>query len=104
MTGRTPTERQYHTLLPLASGNAGLSRRKHDINPLLRHGWVTADWDGLFFQMVRITPDGLRAVAAAVEKYGLPDLGPRAITPRRVCADCGSTSFRIEHVERKAAA
>lgn len=95
---RTPTEKQYRLLQPLGSGSAGLSRRKSDTDPLIRHGWVTAEWKPPFYQWVRITPDGLRALALAVEKFGLPDLSPKDPVRRRVCADCGSGSYRFEDV------
>lgn len=89
MTERVPTEKQYGTLLALASGTAGLSFKKRQTEPMLRRGWVTADWRPPYYQWVRITPDGLRALAAAVERYGLPDIKGGA-TRHRVCADCGS--------------
>ena len=69
---RTPTEKQYQRMRPLGDGAAGLSRSKRDIDPLLRHGWVTAEWRPPYYQMVRLTPDGLRALADAVERYGWP--------------------------------
>jgi hypothetical protein len=93
-TGRAPTEKQYELLRPLGSASAGLSWRKRDTEMLLRRGWVTADWKAPYYQWVRITPDGLRALAVAVEKYGLPDLSPKAETTRRICGDCGSSSYR----------
>ncbi len=96
---RAPTEKQYGRLLNLGSGNAGLSWKKRDVEPLLRRGWVTAEWREPYYQMVRITPDGLRALAVAVETYGLPDIGPRPTTVRRLCADCGSGRYRFEEVE-----
>ena len=96
---RAPTEKQYGTLLTLGSGNGGLSWKKRGVEPLLRRGWVTADWDGSYYQCVRITADGLRALAQAVEEYGLPDLGRKATTTRRLCADCGSSRYRFEQVE-----
>ena len=76
---RTPGERQYRQLLILGSGSAGLSWTRRETKPLLKHGWVTAEdpGDGGYFQWVRITPDGLRALALAVEKYGLPDITAR---------------------------
>ena len=73
-----PTAKQYRSLRILGSGAAGLSWRKRDTEPLIRWGWVTAKLDGPYYQWVRITPDGLRALALAVEKYGLPDLGSKA--------------------------
>jgi hypothetical protein len=70
---RVPTVKQCRYLLPLCSGGAGLSRRKRDVDPLLRWGWVTAEWIAPYYQWVRVTPDGLRAVADGVERYGRPD-------------------------------
>lgn len=100
----TPGRRQFRILLSLASGAAGLSRRRVDIDPLLARHWVTADWRPPYYQMVRITPEGLRAAAAGVERYGLPDLQGAAVT-RRVCADCGSERIRYftEGVDHAAA-
>ena len=75
---RTPTERQYHLLRMLASGSACVVGRKRDWRPLGNHGWVS--WrseEPHGFVWVRITPDGLRALALAVEQYGLPELAPR---------------------------
>jgi hypothetical protein len=69
---RIPTEKQYRRLLMLGSGAAWMSASKRDCQPLLRRGWVTADFDGRLYQWVRITPSGLRALADAVEAYGLP--------------------------------
>lgn len=93
-----PTEKQYRLLLNLGSGSAGLSWGKRDTDQLLRRGWATAEWHRRYYQWVRITPDGLRALALAVEKYGLPDLGPAPKTTRRVCANCGSASYRFEQI------
>lgn len=95
---RTPTEKQFEILLSLASGGAGLSRTKRDTDPLLRWGWVAAEWKPPYYQWVRITPDGLRALAVAVERYGLPDLGLKPTTTRRVCSDCGSSRYRQETI------
>ncbi|MEQ9319007.1 MAG: hypothetical protein RIF41_07590 [Polyangiaceae bacterium] len=103
---RTPTEKQYRTLINLASGSAGLSWTRRDTRPLLNHGWVTAELRDRYYQWVRITPDGLRAVALAVEKYGLPDFGPSPKTHVKVCCECkrdwrpkcscGSRTYRHE--------
>ncbi len=82
-----PTEKQYRTLLNLGSGAAGLSVTKRRAEPLMRHGWVTADWRPPYYQWMRITPDGLRALALGVEKFGLPSMEPR--TEVKVCGDCG---------------
>lgn len=86
-----PTEKQYDLLRALGSGSAGLSMRKRTVEPMLRRGWVTAELVGTLYQWVRITPDGLRALALGVEKFGLPDLGPKPQTRQTYCGDCGST-------------
>ena|ERR1044072_6096130 len=100
---RRITEKQYRRLLVLANGAAGLSRSKRETEVFLRRGWVTADWQPPYYQWVRITPEGLRALAVGVEHYGLPDLGPKPQTMRRVCADCGSTRYRHEIVDAERA-
>lgn len=94
-----PTRNQYGQLLVLASGSAGLSWGKRDTEPLIRRGWVTARWDQHsptrgFYQMVRVTPEGLHALAEAVRKFGLPEIGPKPRTVVRECADCGSRMYR----------
>jgi hypothetical protein len=86
---RVPTEKQYAILRMLGSGAAGLSFTKRAAEPLLRRGWVDAEWRAPYYQFVRITPDGLRALADAVEKYGLPSLGPNPEREVAVCSDCG---------------
>lgn len=96
---RTPTEKQYAKLRILASGAAGVAWRKRDTEPLVRRGWVEADLDGTYYNWVRITPDGIRALAVAVEKYGLPDLGPSPTSQVRVCSDCGSGRWHVEERE-----
>jgi hypothetical protein len=98
---RVPTERQYGTLRNLASGSAGLAWGKRTTEPLLRRGWVTAEFREPYYHWVRITPEGLRALAVAVERYGLPDLGPKPQVERRVCADCGSSRWRIESFDAR---
>lgn len=94
-----PGEKQYRLMLNLGSGAAWLSAKRRQVEPLLRRGWVTAEWRDPFYQFVQITPDGLRALARGVEKFGLPDLGPKPIVSRRVCADCGSDRWRVINVE-----
>ena len=97
---RIPTEKQYAYLRGLGSGSALIVGQKRETEMYLRRGWVTAelreDEKQYPYVWIRITPDGLRALALAVEKYGLPELGPRPQTERRVCADCGSSRFRFE--------
>jgi hypothetical protein len=76
-------------LLPLGNGDAGVARLQSDVRPLLRRGWVSVEDSGSshYHGFVRITPDGLRALALGMEKFGLPELESPMIE-RRVCADC----------------
>lgn len=92
---RTPTPKQYERLRVLAIGTAGMSWSKRIVEPLLSHGWVTAEPGERYYQWVQITPDGLRALALAVERYGLPEFKrEEATSTRRVCAECGSGRYR----------
>lgn len=100
---RVPTEKQHGMLMNLGDGAAGLSWRRRDTEQLLRRGWVTAELRDRYYQWVRITPDGLRALALSVEKFGLPDLGPKPQTTRRICADCGSKRWRTEVIDAEEA-
>ena len=77
MTARVPTDKQYTLLLKLGSGAALVAGRPRDVEPLIRRNWVYATLHGGYYELVRITPDGLRALAAAVERYGLPPIRPR---------------------------
>lgn len=71
---RVPTKKQYDLILCLGSGAALVLGEKRRIEPLLKHGWVTSkEFDGRYYPWVRITPSGLRALADAVERYGLPE-------------------------------
>lgn len=88
---RLPTEKQYRMLLGLGGGSAGLSWGRRDTEPLLRRGWVTAELHESYYQWVRITPEGLRALAAAVEKFGLPEIGPKPQRYQSYCGKCDST-------------
>jgi hypothetical protein len=97
-----PTEKQYGYLRALASGAAIVIGGKRETEMYLRRGWVTAEWRDekqYPYAWIRITPEGLRALAVAVEKYGLPDLGPKPVSERRVCTDCGSTRYHYKRVE-----
>lgn len=94
----TPTEKQYRYLRNLGSGAAIIVARKRETEMYLRRGWVTADLRPereYPYSWVRITAEGLHALAAAVAKYGLPELGREETQMwRRVCADCGSSKYR----------
>lgn len=110
VTEPRPTEKQYGVLLMLGSGSALLTGTKRTVEPLVRRGWVTA---GHGYSWVRITPDGLRALAAGAEKYGLPEFTKATIHPK-VCSECGqdwrpkcrcgSRMYRFEAREVEAAA
>ena len=74
----TPTERQHRKLIALGSGGALVIGTRREIDPLHRRGWVTGKLDETCrtyaWAWVRITPDGLRALARSVERYGLPEI------------------------------
>jgi hypothetical protein len=75
---RVPTEQQYRRLRLLGSGALLLVPSRREWEPLLRHGWVAGvmeDNGSRFLPPLRITPAGLVALAAAVERYGLPEIG-----------------------------
>lgn len=76
----TPTETQYRMLRALGNGSALVSGSRRVVDPLTRRGWVVGEYraDKAYpWMMVRITPDGLRALARGVERHGLPELGVR---------------------------
>jgi hypothetical protein len=83
--GKTPTESQHKVLLMLGSGNVLLTGKKRTVEPLVRRGWVTADHG---YAWVRITSEGLHALARGVERYGLPEMKGGTVA-NRVCAECG---------------
>jgi len=108
VVARTPTPRQYELLIRLGSGNAWLSATKRECEPLLRRGWVTADFDGRYYQWVRITPGGFAALALAAGRYGLPEMRT-GHQQTKVCSECarewrprcrcGSRQYRFETQE-----
>ncbi len=80
---RRLTDRQYDRLRILGSGAIVLAPGRRDWGPLLRHGWVAElhedDGESRFLPPLQITADGLRALAVAVERFGLPSLKPDAV-------------------------
>ncbi|HSC20714.1 MAG TPA: hypothetical protein VLC07_03210 [Solirubrobacterales bacterium] len=82
MAERVPTELQASALQMLADPRrllvSGITGEKRLWKALLKHGWVepenpvTSPENGL-----RITPDGLRALAAALERYGRKETASR---------------------------
>jgi hypothetical protein len=74
---KVPTEKQFEQLGILGSGAMALAPGRRDWKPLLRRGWVQpeAEDDGNgYLPPLRITADGLRALADAVDRYGWPDI------------------------------
>ena len=74
---RIPTKRQYERLRVWGVCTWLPAGRKGDHGPLIRNGWLEQDPEAQSddpYTWLRITPDGLRAVAAAIEKHGRPDL------------------------------
>jgi hypothetical protein len=96
---RCPTEKQYRTLLNLGSGASGLSWGKRHTEMFLRRGWVTAEWKPPYYQWVRITPEGVRALALGVEKFGLPEIGKKPKTHEQFCGKCDSTRILTRLVD-----
>jgi hypothetical protein len=69
---KTPTVKQYE-LLRAVGGPAWAfvcARREH--RPLVARGWLAPQDPAVEDRMLRITPLGLRALAAALEAYGYP--------------------------------
>lgn len=84
---RVPTPKQMARLAALPVGTAVINPRRHDWRPLLNHGWVEAAFrdawanhslayepGGQYLPALRITSDGLRALADAVDKHGQPEM------------------------------
>lgn len=68
-----PTEQQYARLRLLADGSMLLVPSRREWGGLVRRGWVAGvceDSGARFLPPLRITPAGLIALAAAVERYG----------------------------------
>jgi hypothetical protein len=74
-------------LAALPVGTAVINPRRHDWRPLLNHGWVEAAFSGawenhsLYYEPggqylppLRVTADGLRALADAIDKHGQPGM------------------------------
>ncbi len=84
---RVPTAKQAALLAGLPVGVAVMNPRRHDWRPLLNHGWVEPlseseqvnhgySYDGTNFYLapMRITADGLRALADAIDRDGQPEI------------------------------
>lgn len=74
---KAPTVKQAELLRILGGGAMALTPGRREWSPLLRHGWVAAEGDddgSPYLPPLRITPAGLRALADAVERDGLPPI------------------------------
>jgi hypothetical protein len=73
----TPTPQQARKLQLLGGSTIVLAPGRREWGPLLRRGWVEPTYEdqgNRFLPPLRITPDGLRALAAAMERW--PELTP----------------------------
>lgn len=95
---RVPTARQMNHLAAVPAGTAVMNPRRHDWRPLLNHGWVEPVWTDVecsnhgynfdstnsYLPPLRITADGLRALADAIDKHGQPEaLEPQTLADAR---------------------
>lgn len=72
---KTPTYKQYGKLCALGIHYTAIVPGRRDWTPMLNHGWVEiteADEGKRFLPPIRVTADGLRAIALGIEKYGHP--------------------------------
>lgn len=84
---RTPTPKQMNLLATIPVGTAVMNPHRRDFRPLLNHEWVKPVWIGSaphdhgwnfdgtnpYLPPLRITADGLRALADAIERHGQPE-------------------------------
>lgn len=75
---KAPTTKQADLLRILGSGSIVLTPKRSAWAPLLRRGWVARIGDdgspkGGWLPPLRITADGYRALAAAVDRDGWPE-------------------------------
>ena len=99
---KCPTEKQYAYLRTLGGGSAIIIGTKRETEMYLRRGWVTAelrDEKKYPYAWIRITSDGLRALAEGVEKYGLPEIGPKPQKWQSFCRKCESTDILTRLVD-----
>lgn len=71
-TKRVPTRKQYERMRILSPGRLLCGKPDREQQRLIANGW----WEPVE-GFTRITPAGLRALAAAVEKYGHPKIPKR---------------------------
>lgn len=114
---RKPTLKQAARLGVLGSGAIVLAPGRRDWGPLLRRGWVEMvsedDKDKRFLPPLRITADGLRALAAAFDTYPddlRPEIKPKdrpaqldeAPSVTRLKADLAKTRGELDEARRDA--
>ncbi len=85
MSPKTPTKKQFD-LLRRILGVIVLTPGYREWQAAVNHGWVEAAWNYPLGPKVngrhkswpplRLTPDGLRAIAAGIEAYGVEDPDP----------------------------
>lgn len=101
---RVPTERQYRLLAAIGATAIALAPGRGEWGPLLRREWVETlgedDKDKRYLPPLRITPEGLRAMALAMERY---DVAPeiRAASPRQVNEPPTVTRLKAELVDAR---
>lgn len=72
---KPPTEKQYRALRILGPGRILLTAREREHGSLLRRGWLEPAWPdrefaGKYLPPLRITSDGMRALADGMDLYG----------------------------------
>jgi hypothetical protein len=75
MKGRIPTKRQFDRLLVVGSGSMIISGGDRGLRAMVKRGWLSTDPPGSD-NGFRITAEGFRALADAMEKYGLEPIKP----------------------------
>lgn len=67
---RPLTEQQFRRLAKLGNGAMLVSGNKRDWESLYKRGLIEGEIDARWLQGVTITPEGLRALADGLERYG----------------------------------
>lgn len=85
---KAPTTQQADKLRILASGAVAIAPGRRDWTPLLRRGWVERigddDTTKRYLPPLRITADGLRALADALDRDGQPEWPPAQQVPQQL--------------------
>lgn len=103
-TGRMPTDKQHAKLCALGVNYIVLAPRRGEWGPLLRRGWVEPiredNPDKRYLPPLRLTPDGMRAIAAYIDKYGQPDW--KGDKPEQLDESPGVTRLKEQLADEKA--